>query len=68
MRHQTTKKARIAPGLIPCFSDALLTQNLDDHAGFCVDQDGLADAGLLALYGEWVLDKEGSRARFSWID
>ena len=46
-----------------------LLPGLGLRPGRCrIDQDGLADAGLLALYGEWVLDKEGSRARFSWID
>ena len=46
-----------------------LLPGLGLRPGRCrVDQDGLADAGLLALYGEWVIDKENSRARFSWID
>ena len=46
-----------------------LLPGLGLRPGRCrVDQDGLADAGLLALYGEWVIDKERSRARFSWID
>ena len=46
-----------------------LLPGLGLRPGRCrVDQDGLADAGLLALYGEWVIDKDRSRARFSWID